>query len=95
MHVDDDGQVFTLKVIPEKGDVRMIEGRITPIGFEPKSYASDGDRTQRKFLEAQTLYRLKKHKIRPTNQQHMAGIKPERSENWKKLLIGLTFPENR
>jgi len=45
VHVDDQREVFTLKAIPEKGDVRMIEGRITCVGFEPKSYAHDRDRT--------------------------------------------------
>jgi len=68
VHVDDQGEVFILKAIPEKGDVRMIEGRITRVGFEPKIYAGDRDRTQRKFLEARTLYKRKKHKIRPANQ---------------------------
>jgi len=95
VHVDDQGEVFTLKAIPEKGDVRMIEGRITHVGFELKSYASDRDRTQRKFLEARTLYKCKKDKIRPANQQHTGGIKSEGSENWKKLLIGLPCPENK
>jgi len=68
VHDDDQGEVFTLKAIPEKSDVQMIEGRITRVGFEPKSYASDRDRTQRKFLEVQTLYKRKKDKIRPANQ---------------------------
>jgi len=95
VHVDDQREVFTLKAIPEKGDFRMIEGRITHLGFETKSYASDRDRTQRKFLEARTLYKGKKHKICPANQQHTGGIKLEESENWKKLLIGLPCPENK
>jgi len=73
----------------------MIEDRITRVGFKSKSYASDRDRTQRKFLEARTLYKCKKDKIRPANQQHTGGIKPEGSENWKKLLIGLPCPENK
>jgi len=93
--VDDQGEVFTLKAIPEKGDERMIEGRITRVGCEPKSYASDRDRTERKFLEARTLYKRKKDKICPPNQQHTGGIKQEGSENWKKLLIGLPCPENK
>jgi len=41
----------------------MIESRITRVGLEPKSYASDRDRTQRKFLEARTLYKRKKDKF--------------------------------
>jgi len=67
VHVDNQGEVFTLKAIPKKGDVRIIEGRITRVEFQPKSYTSDRDRTQRKFLEARTLYKHKKHKIRPVN----------------------------
>jgi len=41
------------------------------------------------------VYKRKKDKIRPASQQHTGGIKPEGSENWKKLLIGLQYPENK
>jgi len=41
------------------------------------------------------LYKGKKDKIRPANQQHTGGIKPEGRDNWKKLLLGLLCPENQ
>ena len=56
-----------MKAISEKGDGRIIEGKITRVGLQLKSYASDRDRTQRKFLEARILCKCKKDKIPVAN----------------------------
>ena len=82
-HEDDERDRFRVRYETVGG-----VNQATVIDDDDGIYGNDAITISRKVVEARTLYKRKKDKIRPANQPHMGGLKPGGDEDWKLKLAG-------
>ena len=89
IHEDDEGDGFSIRYKTVGGVNQAIV-----IDEDDRIYEIDAITLSRKVVEARTLYKRKTDKIRPANQPHTGGLKPEGDEDWKLKLAGNPSPVN-
>jgi len=76
IHEDDEGDGFRVRYETVGGVNQAMV-----IDDDDGIYENDAITVSRKVVEAHTLYKQKKDKIRPANQPHTGGLKPGEDED--------------